>query len=214
VRPGTAAIGRIAVRAPRPGAGLKAWLGASVSAADAATGPRSGGDRVKSRCRLAYSYKAQTPAFHRAHRRTARRVWRMVVRATHTPSTLVLPGPHPTATCVTMSSGGASGAGVMPCAEVAIVRAKPAIAINLSIVVLLRVVKFLILFFANCLRLAPGTAASTPMSLRFGRVRLDTDQARRWRHDPRTVVAIDLGWQTATRFIQGICPLGQWPSGQ
>jgi hypothetical protein len=35
-----------------------------------------------------------------------------------------------------MSSGGASGAGVMACADVAIVNAKPATAINLSIVVL------------------------------------------------------------------------------
>jgi hypothetical protein len=33
-----------------------------------------------------------------------------------------------------MPPGGASRAGVMPCAEVAIVKAKPATAINLSIV--------------------------------------------------------------------------------
>src|SRR4029077_7980396 len=52
------------------------------------------------------------------------------------PLILVLPRPHPTATCVTISSGGASGAGVRPCAEVAIVKAKPATAINLSIVLL------------------------------------------------------------------------------
>jgi hypothetical protein len=35
-----------------------------------------------------------------------------------------------------MSFGGASGAGVMPCADVATIKAKPATAINLSIVVL------------------------------------------------------------------------------
>ena len=57
----------------------------------------------------------------------------MVVRATHTPLTLVLPTPHPTATCVTMPSGTASGAGVILCADVATVKAKPATAINLSI---------------------------------------------------------------------------------
>jgi hypothetical protein len=79
---------------------------------------------------------AQTPPCHRTHRRTARRVWRTVVRATHTPSILVLPGPHPTAICVTTSFGSASGAGVMPWADVATVKAKPATAINLSIVVL------------------------------------------------------------------------------
>ena len=35
-----------------------------------------------------------------------------------------------------MLSGGASGAGVMPCADVAIVKAKPATAINLSMIFL------------------------------------------------------------------------------
>jgi hypothetical protein len=60
----------------------------------------------------------------------------MVVRATHIPLILVLPGPHPTATCVTMSFGGASGAGVMAGADVATVKAKPATAINLSIIFL------------------------------------------------------------------------------
>jgi hypothetical protein len=47
---------------------------------------------------------------------------------------LVLPTPHPTATSVTMPSGTAIGAGVTPCADVATVKAKPATAINLSIV--------------------------------------------------------------------------------
>src|SRR6476620_8323691 len=83
-----------------------------------------------------HSYVAQTPACHRTHLRTARRVWRTVVRATHTPSIRVLPGPQPTAICVTMSSGRGSGAGVMPCAEVATKKAKPAAAINLIIVLL------------------------------------------------------------------------------
>jgi len=93
-------------------------------------------DILKS-CRLsAHSYRAQALPCHRTHLRAARRVWRTVVRATHTPLILVLPRPHPTATCVTMSSGEASGAGVMPWAEVAIVKAKPAMAINLSIVLL------------------------------------------------------------------------------
>ena len=85
----------------------------------------------------AHSYKAQTPLCHRTHLRAARRTCRTVVRATHTPSILVLPMPHPTATCVTISFGEASGVGVMPCADVASVRAKPVIAINLSIVLLL-----------------------------------------------------------------------------
>jgi hypothetical protein len=49
-----------------------------------------------------HSYKAQAPPCHRTHLRTARRVWRMVVLATHTPLTSVLPGPQPTATCVIM----------------------------------------------------------------------------------------------------------------
>jgi hypothetical protein len=35
-------------------------------------------------------YTTQTPAFHRAHLRTSRRVWRMVVLATHKPLTRVL----------------------------------------------------------------------------------------------------------------------------
>ena len=95
---------------------------------------------LESCCLSAHSYKAQTPACHRTHLRTARRVWRTVVRATHTPSILVLPGPQPTAICVTMSSGRASGAGVMACADVATVKAKPATAINLSIVLLPSVV--------------------------------------------------------------------------
>jgi hypothetical protein len=98
-------------------------------------------DNLKSRCLSAHSYKAQAPPFHRTHLRASRRTWRTVARATHTPSILVLPGPHPAATCVTMLSCGASGAGVMACAEVAIVKAKPPIAINLSIVLLLCVVR-------------------------------------------------------------------------
>jgi hypothetical protein len=59
-------------------------------------------DHFRSGC--THLYDAQTPACHRTHRRTARRVWRTVVRATHTPSMRVLPGPQPTAICVTMSS--------------------------------------------------------------------------------------------------------------
>ena len=44
------------------------------------------GDIVKSSCLSAHSYRAQTPASHRRHLRTARRAWRTVVRATQTPS--------------------------------------------------------------------------------------------------------------------------------
>jgi hypothetical protein len=51
-----------------------------------------------------YSYSAQTLPFHRTHLRTARRVWRMVVLATQTSLTIVLPGPQPKATCVMMPS--------------------------------------------------------------------------------------------------------------
>lgn len=39
---------------------------------------------------------------HTAHLRVSRRTWRLVVRATQTPLTRVLPAPHPTATCVAM----------------------------------------------------------------------------------------------------------------
>jgi len=83
-----------------------------------------------------HSYAAQTPACHRRHLRAARRVWRTVVRATHTPLTRVLPGPQPTATRVIISSTWGGGAGVMACADAATNKAKPATAINLSIVVL------------------------------------------------------------------------------
>src|SRR3954447_25600660 len=75
-----------------------------------------------------------------------------------------------------MPSGGASGAGVTPCAEVAIVKAKPATAINLSIV-----------FLPWLEQSARGGFLAAPigecMSLRFGLDRLDTDQERplrRW----------------------------------
>jgi hypothetical protein len=44
-----------------------------------------------------HSYAAQASPSHRKHLRAARRVWRMVVLATHTPLIRVLPGPQPTA---------------------------------------------------------------------------------------------------------------------
>jgi len=50
-------------------------------------------------------YAAQAPPDHRTHLRTARRVWRMVVLASQTPLTIVLPRPQPAATCVIMLSG-------------------------------------------------------------------------------------------------------------
>jgi hypothetical protein len=50
-------------------------------------------------------HRTQTPPCHRAHLRTSRRVWRMVVLATQTPLTRVLPGPHAKRTCVIMPSG-------------------------------------------------------------------------------------------------------------
>jgi hypothetical protein len=68
-----------------------------------------------------------------AHLRTARRVWRTVVLATHTPLTRVLPTPQAAATSVIMLSGSAIGAGVIACAETAIDKATPTVAINLSI---------------------------------------------------------------------------------
>jgi hypothetical protein len=61
----------------------------------------------------------------------------MVVLATQTPLTRVLPAPQAAATCVIMPSGWGIGAGVIACAEVVTAKAKPATAINLSIVVLL-----------------------------------------------------------------------------
>ena len=63
--------------------------------------------------------------------------WRMVVLATHTPLTIVLPGPQPAAIGVIMLSGSEIGAGVIPCADVAIAKAKPAPAIILTILFLL-----------------------------------------------------------------------------
>jgi hypothetical protein len=60
----------------------------------------------------------------------------MVVLATQTPATRVLPGPHPKRTCVNMPSGWGSGAGVIACAEVARATTKPAAAINLIILIL------------------------------------------------------------------------------
>ena len=139
---------------------------------------------LKSRCFSAHSYTAQTPAFHRAHLRTSRRAWRMVVRATHTPSILVLPGPHPTATCVTMRSCGASGAGVMPCAEVAIVKAKPPIAINLSIVSSCVLCGRPGWFFSRL-----GCCLADMRVVLFRLARLDTDQAGR-RIDDRAIRAV------------------------
>jgi hypothetical protein len=50
-------------------------------------------------------YRAQVPPDHRTHLRTARRVWRMVVLATQTPLTIVLPGPQPAMTGVIKLSG-------------------------------------------------------------------------------------------------------------
>ena len=49
-----------------------------------------------------YRYNAQIPPCHRTHLRTAQRVCRTVVLATHTPLTRVLPAPHAKATCVIM----------------------------------------------------------------------------------------------------------------
>ena len=72
-----------------------------------------------------------------AHRRTARRVWRTVVLATHTPLIRVRLAPHAAATFVTISFGWRLiGAGVMACADTANDRANPATAINLIILLL------------------------------------------------------------------------------
>ena len=50
-------------------------------------------------------HRAQAPpAPHTAHLRAALRTWRLVVLATQTPPTRVLPTPHPRATCVVMAS--------------------------------------------------------------------------------------------------------------
>jgi len=57
----------------------------------------------------------------------------MVVLATQMPLIRVLTTPQPTATCVIMPSGWISGAGVIACAEVVTIKAKPATAINLII---------------------------------------------------------------------------------
>jgi len=81
-----------------------------------------------------YSYWAQTPACHRRHRRTARRVCRTVVLATHTPLIRVRPTPHAATTGVIMLSGCIIGAGVMACAEVPINTAKVATASHFIIV--------------------------------------------------------------------------------
>jgi hypothetical protein len=57
----------------------------------------------------------------------------MVVLATHTPLTSVLPGPQAKATCVIMPSGWEIGASVIACTDVATEKAKAATAINLII---------------------------------------------------------------------------------
>ena len=98
----------------------------------------------------------QTPPCQNAHLRTARRVWRMVVLATQTPPTRVLPGPQPKATYVIMLSGCGISAGVIASAEVATANAKPAIAIHLIILVLLLARNFLFNSgFADSVSLAP-----------------------------------------------------------
>ena len=56
-----------------------------------------------------------------------------MVLATHTPLTRVLPTPQAAAISVIMLSGCAIGAGVIACADTAIDKAKPAMAINLII---------------------------------------------------------------------------------
>lgn len=58
----------------------------------------------------------------------------MVVLATHTRLTIVLPGPQPTATCVVMPSASAIGAGVKASADVATDKAKQVTAINLIMI--------------------------------------------------------------------------------
>src|SRR6185312_17359269 len=82
-------------------------------------------------------HSTQLRPLHRTHLRAARRVWRMVVLATHTPLTRVRPGPHAAATRVIMLSGCANGAGVMACADVPSNKAKVA-AVNHLIIVDLR----------------------------------------------------------------------------
>ena len=47
-----------------------------------------------------HRHRAQVPLPIAHTRWTARRVWRIVVLATQTPLTIVLPGPQPAATCV------------------------------------------------------------------------------------------------------------------
>lgn len=84
-----------------------------------------------------YHRRQTCPAPHTAHLRT----WRLVVRATQTPPTRVLPGPHAKATCAVMPSGWGISAGDIACADVAMVEAadvamveaKAATAINLII---------------------------------------------------------------------------------
>jgi hypothetical protein len=61
----------------------------------------------------------------------------MVVLATQTPFTRVLPGPQARATCLMIPSGCGIGAGVMACADVAANRARLAITIDLIILLLL-----------------------------------------------------------------------------
>jgi hypothetical protein len=68
----------------------------------------------------------QTPPLHRAHLRT----WRLVVLATQTPPTRVLPAPHAAAACVIMPSGSRTGATGIACADDVMAKAKTAKAIK------------------------------------------------------------------------------------
>ena len=76
----------------------------------------------------------QAPPDHRAHRRLARRAWRIPALDTQTPLTITLPMPQPIRACVTALSGRCIGETGIACAAEASANPKTARAIILVIV--------------------------------------------------------------------------------
>jgi hypothetical protein len=62
-------------------------------------------EQIKSEMISRRTALSQAPPEYRAHRRLARRSWRIPALDWHTPLTITLPAPQPMRTCVIMPSG-------------------------------------------------------------------------------------------------------------